>query len=172
MELIREGQTKFEEGEYTAYIITENNCYRVEDEGRWYKDTAKYWAMGSGSEFALSAMLIGKSAKEAVKHACKLDVYSGGKIRVMQVRKVKNKTRKSILKESRKAAELQKKQKQHFNGWARDFIYDLKFLVDNKNNPEWNCVEIDAELNISYLAKLLTKAFELGKQENTERLSK
>lgn len=86
VDLIREGQTKFEDGEYTACIVTENSCYRVEDEGRWYEDTAKYWALGSGMDFALSAMVMGKSAKEAVKHACKLDAYSGGKIRVLKVR--------------------------------------------------------------------------------------
>lgn len=98
VDLIREGQTKFDDGEYIAYIVTENACYRVEDEGRWYKDTAKRWALGSGKEFALSAMVMGKSAKEAVKHACKLDVYSGGKIRVLKVRDKKKKQIKNNKK--------------------------------------------------------------------------
>lgn len=43
-------------------------------------------AVGSGSDFALSAMRLGLSAVEAVKHACTLDVYSGGKIRSVNTR--------------------------------------------------------------------------------------
>jgi hypothetical protein len=35
------------------------------------------WAGGSGEVIALTAMLCGKTAEEAVKLACKLDLYSG-----------------------------------------------------------------------------------------------
>ncbi len=35
------------------------------------------WAGGSGEAYAMTAMLCGKSAIEAVKIACKLDIYSG-----------------------------------------------------------------------------------------------
>lgn len=59
-----------------------------------------------------------------------------------------------------------------FKEWARDFITDLKFLVDHKNDPEWNCVDIDAELNVDYLANLLLKAYELGRNPNVEKLDK
>ena len=42
------------------------------------------WAGGSGESVALTAMLCGKTAEEAVKLACKLDVFSG-----LPVKKVK-----------------------------------------------------------------------------------
>lgn len=42
-------------------------------------------SVGSGSCFALAAMKAGSSAKEAVKVACELDVYSGGEITVVQL---------------------------------------------------------------------------------------
>ena len=40
-------------------------------------------AIGSGSDFAMGAMLAGATAKEAVKIACKLDSNSGGKIKTV-----------------------------------------------------------------------------------------
>lgn len=43
----------------------------------------KKWAIGSGSDIALGAMAMGADARQAVKVACKLDVYSGGKIVVL-----------------------------------------------------------------------------------------
>ena len=42
--------------------------------------------LGSGSSFAESALLLGMNAVDAVKHACKLDIYSGGKITKMRLR--------------------------------------------------------------------------------------
>jgi len=39
------------------------------------------YAMGTGAQFAYGAILSGKTAKEAVEVAIKLDPYSGGKIR-------------------------------------------------------------------------------------------
>jgi hypothetical protein len=42
--------------------------------------------LGSGCDFALAAMNHGKSAKEAVKYAMTRDVYTGGRIRVFNVK--------------------------------------------------------------------------------------
>jgi len=42
--------------------------------------TAEYSAIGSGVEIALGVMACGKSAREAIKVAIKLDCLSGGKI--------------------------------------------------------------------------------------------
>jgi ATP-dependent protease HslVU (ClpYQ) peptidase subunit len=53
---------------------------------RIHVNTAKYIAIGSGADFALSAMELGYSPVEAVRHACKMDVYSGGKIRSYKIR--------------------------------------------------------------------------------------
>lgn len=43
-------------------------------------------AEGSGYAFALAAMDFGKSAKEAVKYAMTRDNYTGGKVRVFDVK--------------------------------------------------------------------------------------
>lgn len=42
-------------------------------------------AIGSGREFAISAMDFGKNAEEAVEYACTRDLYSGGKIIVYEI---------------------------------------------------------------------------------------
>lgn len=42
-------------------------------------------ALGSGGDFALSAMRLGLSAKEAVEHAKTLDCYTGGEVHVMEL---------------------------------------------------------------------------------------
>lgn len=97
-QIIEKGQSTFEEFEGSAYIVTDKSCYRIEHTGKWYKDTAKQWALGSGSDVALSALQLGKSAKEAVKHACKLVLGCGGKVRVMQVRKTKRTIKKAPKK--------------------------------------------------------------------------
>jgi ATP-dependent protease HslVU (ClpYQ) peptidase subunit len=43
----------------------------------------KQWALGSGGDLAMGAMAAGADARTAVKIACKLDVYSGGRIVVL-----------------------------------------------------------------------------------------
>ena len=43
------------------------------------------WAGGSGEQIALAAMTLGKSPKEAVELACKLDIYTGGKVRTYKI---------------------------------------------------------------------------------------
>lgn len=60
-------------GELHSYILDHKALmpFRIDD----------VLAVGSGSDFALSAMRLGLSAVEAVRHACTLDVYSGGRIR-------------------------------------------------------------------------------------------
>lgn len=50
-------------------------------EGRvWIKVETDYYAVGSGSHFALPAMDAGASAVEAVEIGCKRDPFSGGTI--------------------------------------------------------------------------------------------
>ena len=43
-------------------------------------------ALGSGNQFAVSAMEFGKSAEDAVKYASTKDIYTGGKITVIKTR--------------------------------------------------------------------------------------
>lgn len=44
-------------------------------------------AMGSGSQFAMAAMALGKTAAEAVKLAMRFDVFTGGPIESVRVKK-------------------------------------------------------------------------------------
>ena len=58
-----------------------------EEEGFWKEkfDANTPYASGSGKTYALTAMDMGASAKEAVKMAIKRDVYSGGKIKTAKL---------------------------------------------------------------------------------------
>ena len=53
----------------------------------WIRLERKYHAVGSGRDYAIMAMRLGKTSKEAVKLACEFDVYSGGEIRTMEIPK-------------------------------------------------------------------------------------
>lgn len=64
----------------TAYLCEFNNDCILEKCPLTYNES-----IGSGREFALSAMDFGKNAKEAVEYACTRDLYSGGLIRVYEV---------------------------------------------------------------------------------------
>lgn len=58
----------------------------VNDEALIWKQPLRYnKALGSGGDFALSAMRLGLSAKEAVEHAKTLDCYTGGNVNVMEL---------------------------------------------------------------------------------------
>ncbi|HEY9515425.1 MAG TPA: hypothetical protein VIQ74_07040 [Gemmatimonadaceae bacterium] len=47
-------------------------------------ENAPFYAIGSGRNPALAAMHAGKGAAEAVEIACRIDLYSGGTLQVMQ----------------------------------------------------------------------------------------
>ncbi len=60
--------------------------YKYYFEGNtWNEMDEEYFAIGSGSDYALAAMDAGATAEEAVKIACKRDPFSGGKIRKQKV---------------------------------------------------------------------------------------
>ncbi len=73
--------------EIEAFMIKDGKVYlcSVNDMGEFWSVRSKTWAIGSGSEFALAAMDLGKSAKDAVKVAMKRDTGTGGKIRTFKV---------------------------------------------------------------------------------------
>lgn len=84
---------EFKEGEKCEYknaggfLFVDGIVYIVfpdEDNEKYTKNilTAKYWADGSGRDWAVAAMDHGKSALEAVKYATTRDSCSGGKIRL------------------------------------------------------------------------------------------
>lgn len=49
-----------------------------------WRETALFWALGSGEAPAMGAMAAGASAEEAVKAAIALDLSSGGEITVIR----------------------------------------------------------------------------------------
>jgi len=69
-------------------LINDNKVFGVSvEDGRCSHSEYKYnKTMGSGSDFALSAMDFGKSAKEAVEYAMTRDIYTGGNVQVIDVK--------------------------------------------------------------------------------------
>jgi len=55
-------------------------------DGPWKTILDVPYAIGSGMDFAIGAMDMGASAKEAVQVASKRDIYTGGKIKEFRVR--------------------------------------------------------------------------------------
>lgn len=71
-----------------ALVIDGGRVYRIgcqADGGFWKCIPDCSDAIGSGWQYALSAMDFGKCAKGAVEYAATRDVYTGGKISVMRV---------------------------------------------------------------------------------------
>ncbi len=70
----------------SSIIVGVKWVYELEPESdRWCRYTkSTQLAVGSGAPYALSAMRLGKTAKEAVKHAMTCDCYSGGKITTLR----------------------------------------------------------------------------------------
>ena len=62
-----------------AIYLYDKNCIGI----KW---TGKHFALGSGGNFALGAVLAGVSAKEAVEIAKKLDINSGGKVKAVKIK--------------------------------------------------------------------------------------
>lgn len=73
--------------DFTTFILTDEDCYimHVNDDGAIIDRCIGCEAIGSGADFAMSAMKLGLSAAEAVKHAAKIDVLTGGKIKKVKI---------------------------------------------------------------------------------------
>ena len=65
---------------FNAIIVSPDHEIFVYEGSRFFVPASAPYAIGSGADFALSAMACGKSAKEAVEVAIKFDVFSGGNI--------------------------------------------------------------------------------------------
>jgi ATP-dependent protease HslVU (ClpYQ) peptidase subunit len=59
-----------------------------------------FYALGSGCFLATGAMAAGATAEEAVKIACKYDIYSSGEIHVLDLNEYLNKCRDVKIKEA------------------------------------------------------------------------
>lgn len=62
-----------------------------DDNGILWYDWPAMVGIGSGGDIALGAMLHGATAKEAVMHAMKVDVATGGKVEVVKIKERKGK---------------------------------------------------------------------------------
>lgn len=71
--------------DYESIVIKGGKAYQLNDLCE-FVPIGKPCAIGSGSDFAMGAMLAGKSATEAVRIAIKLDPHSGGKVRSLKVK--------------------------------------------------------------------------------------
>lgn len=67
-----------------ALLVTEDGVFILED--GIYPNVVKqdYVAIGSGSDFAMAAMAMGKSAEEAIREAMRHDIYTGGTVDVIE----------------------------------------------------------------------------------------
>lgn len=68
-----------------AILVGPRFGYRLESASMIPSKFKGPYAIGSGEEYAMGAMLAGCSALEAVKIAAKLDVYTGGPVRTLTV---------------------------------------------------------------------------------------
>ncbi len=75
---------KFKSDDFTIISIDDREVYVMYDQLHRIRVGVPY-AIGSGSEFAMGAMLAGKSPEEAVAIAIRLDKDSGGEVRTMIV---------------------------------------------------------------------------------------
>lgn len=86
MALLQQNQVEaITELDINALLITEKNIYRF-DGKFFYPKCDTFEVLGTGSAIALSAMSLGLNSRDAVKHACKLDCNTGGKITTLRVR--------------------------------------------------------------------------------------
>jgi len=72
----------------SGFVILEDAVYWFagDDTGWGMTEVTYNEAAGSGSEFALTALDMGATAKQAVKMAAKRDTMTGGKIRVIKLK--------------------------------------------------------------------------------------
>lgn len=72
-----------------AILISKGKAYTVDTDSDGFcsiNELTDSFALGSGSHFALASMDHGKSAKEAVNYAKTRDIYTGGRVRVFDVK--------------------------------------------------------------------------------------
>lgn len=93
------------EREVECEILTVDKEGKVTFYGtRLYPTTmdAPYFAIGSGSPYALGAMANGATAKQAVEAAIKHDLFSGGHIRHLSVERLNNPIKKKSVRKKSK----------------------------------------------------------------------
>lgn len=77
--------TLLTEADFTILILKPKGLYVADAYCREVPILEKFFAIGSGAAAALAAMHCGKSAREAVTIAARIDPYTGGRIFVERV---------------------------------------------------------------------------------------
>jgi ATP-dependent protease HslVU (ClpYQ) peptidase subunit len=68
--------SKVQTGNFALIVVT-NRIYMLSSDLSWYRNTDGIYGVGSGSDFAIGAILAGATIDEALTIATKLDVYTG-----------------------------------------------------------------------------------------------
>jgi ATP-dependent protease HslVU (ClpYQ) peptidase subunit len=69
---------------HSSFLIVKDN--RVLEFSDYYvREIQDYWAIGSGSVWALPVLSLGYSLPEALEAACKLDLYCSGPIKIIEI---------------------------------------------------------------------------------------
>jgi len=74
--------------ECNAYAVSESGCFRigVSESGEFWQQKLEHnEAMGSGWQWAIAAMDLGKTASEAVEYSKTRDSCTGGKVNVFDI---------------------------------------------------------------------------------------
>lgn len=66
-------------------IVLEGKAFMME--GFFIKEVTDYTAIGAGMDFALSALYLGNSVKEAIKASCHLSVYCEEPVNIIEIEK-------------------------------------------------------------------------------------
>lgn len=69
-----------ENTEFECLVMHKSGVYVADRLCRFEKLEEDFWAAGSGRQAALGAMHAGKSAVDAVRIACRIDSFSGGRV--------------------------------------------------------------------------------------------
>ena len=85
----REDRPTLDDGGAFGLVVRRHDgkCFRVEGKRPVLCEVAEtFTACGSGRDFAIAAMALGKNARDAVKLAARFDVYTGDAVDVVDVR--------------------------------------------------------------------------------------
>lgn len=82
------------EASLTAIYVNSRGCVHIVEEFDIFPVLDKFAAVGSGAAIALTAMMCGKSAPDAVRAAAKLDICTGGKIEQLSIQPQSRRSRR------------------------------------------------------------------------------
>ncbi len=69
-----------------AIAVIKGRAYTIEPGGGWTRSSQGFYAIGSGSRFALGALAAGATAKQAVKIASRFDAATNDQVHVVSIK--------------------------------------------------------------------------------------